>query len=136
MARFKKPSKKTAIVAGITAAILAIVAVSGTAVYLRSRAQTEAADFDGNPATSQSVDVGTGEQNNGQETQENGQIAGTQDGNNGAAINNNGGVANDGATAAGTTTATTTAGNAGTTGTAGNAATNQGTATPNNIQEV
>ncbi len=70
---FKKPSKKTAIIAGATAAILAIMAATGTVVYLKSKAQTQAADLDSDRGTSQTADSGTSTQNEGQGTAGNNQ---------------------------------------------------------------
>ena len=60
---FRNTSWKTALIAGVTVAILAIIAIAGTAVYLRSKAQTEAVDFDSNQATSQNVDSGNSKRN-------------------------------------------------------------------------
>ncbi len=113
---FKKPSKKTAITAGITAAILAIIAVSGTAVYLKSRTQTEAADLDNQASsTSQTADSGTSSQNEGQRTDTQPENDGTtQD-----AGTTNEGTATDGTTdTTATTTGTPGTGTTGTTGTA------------------
>ena len=43
---FKKPSKKTAIIAIVAVIILLAIAITGTVVFLRDRGTTEAADLD------------------------------------------------------------------------------------------
>ena len=128
---FKKPSKKAAITAGITAAILAIVAVSGTAIYLKDKARTEAADMNSEQTTSTSQNTGTSTQNGGEnsnpaiesdnQTGTNNQ-EGTQttpNGNEGTGTttaNNGGTTTTTGTSRTGTTTGTSTAGTTGTTG--------------------
>ena len=118
---FKKPSKKTAITAGITAAILAIVAVTGTSIYLKDKARTEAADFNSEQttSTSQTTESGTqnGAVNNNQETANNNEQTGAN--NQGTEIAQNGN---------GETTGTT-ADNTRTTGTATTGTTRTGTGT-------
>ena len=144
---FKKPSKKTAITAGITAAILAIVAVTGTSIYLKDKARTEAAEFNSEQTTSTSQttesETQNGAVNNNQETANNNEQTGSNNQETETAQNGNGettGTTADNARTTGTATTGDTAGTRTTTGTTGTAAgTTTGTTasrTTDSIQET
>lgn len=147
MANFK-PNKKTAVIAGIIIAILAIVAVTGTVVFLKDRGSTEAADLENSQVSGQTTGAETSTQNEGatqgEQSQSNNQTTGTQEANGGTTVDNNGTVANNGTegttvtngTTAGTTdTVDTTTGTA-TTGVATTGTRGTGTTTTDNIQET
>jgi uncharacterized repeat protein (TIGR01451 family)/fimbrial isopeptide formation D2 family protein len=128
--KFKMPNKKTTIIIGIIIAILAIVAVTGTVVFLKDRGSTEAADLESEQVSRDTT--GTSTQNDqqvsqnegtpqGETAQNNEQTTSEQNQNNGVAQNDNNqatGTVNAGTT--GTTTTTGTAGNTGTTTTTDN----------------
>lgn len=126
---FKMPNKKTTIIVGIIIAILAIIAVTGTVVFLKDRGSTEAADLDSEQVsreeTRTSSDTPNEQASQSATTENNGEVAGNQDGQNAGATQSdattNVGTTNVGTTTGGTTATTTTAtGVAGTTTTADN----------------
>ena len=133
MANLKRPSKKTAIIAGIIIVLLAAIATTGTVVFLKDRGSTEAADLENSQVLSQTDETSTGVQN-----QDNAQDATTQTDNQLVTAGQNqndqttGATANDDATgnAGGRTTAETTI------GTTGTAATGTTATTTDNIQET
>ena len=137
--KFKMPNKKTTIIVGIIIAILAIVAVTGTVVFLKDRGSTEAADLESEQVSRDTT--GTSTQNDQQVSQNEGTPQGETAQNNEQATSgqnqNDGAVQNDNNQATGTVNAETT--NAGTTGTTTGTATvgNAGTTTTtDNIQET
>lgn len=134
---FKMPNKKTTITIGIVIAILAIIAVTGTVVFLKDRGSTEAADLENEQVsreeTKTSVDVPNETATQSQATENNGEVAENQEGQNveigDNATNENAGTTANNRTTTGTTSTTTTT----TTGTAGVAGI---TTTTDNIQEA
>ena len=68
--KFKMPNKKTTIIVGIIIAILAIVAVTGTVVFLKDRGSTEAADLESEQVSRDTT--GTSTQNDQQVSQNEG----------------------------------------------------------------
>ena len=114
---YKMPKKRTGIIAAIIIAVLSIIAVTGTTVFLRDRGRAEAAELENGQIT-RGVEEGTtpgnsgnaGNNNEGSQggeqtlTLQQGEGAGEQGTNPVTAQENNGGVANNDATApAGTT---------------------------------
>ena len=117
---FKMPNKKTTIIVSIIVVILAIIAVTGTVVFLKDRGSTEAADLGNEQVSREETRTSTSAPNEqatvNEETQSNGEQAGNQEGQN-AGITANVGTTTgttDGTVATGTTTTTATAGANGT----------------------
>lgn len=69
MAKFSKPSKKTAIIAIVAIVILLIVAVTGTVVFLKDRGSTEAAQMD--QTNAQEPEIATNNETQTEQNQEN-----------------------------------------------------------------
>ena len=132
---FKMPNKKTTIIVGIIIAILAIIAITGTVVFLKDRGSTEAADLNSEQVsreeTRTSSDTPNEQASQSTTTENNGEVAGNQDGQNAGVAQSdataNAGTTNAGTTTGGTTGTTTTTTTAGATGTTTTADNIQGT---------
>ena len=133
---FKMPNKKTTIIVSIIVVILAIIAVTGTVVFLKDRGSTEAADLGNEQVSREETRTSTSAPNEqatvNEETQNNGEQAGNQEGQNAGTT--------DGTTAnVGTTTGTTDGTATGTTGrttTTTTAGANGTATTTDNIQDT
>ncbi len=144
MANIKKPTKKTAIIAGIIIVVLAAIATTGTVMFLKDRGSTEAADLENSQVLSQTDATNSEGQNQGQDNSQNGttqtdnqgqqtgqnQNDGTNTGNASDATNDE--TTENGGTLPGTTTSTTGTARTTTTGTTGTGT----TTTTDNIQET
>ena len=131
---FKMPSKKTTIIVGIIIAILAIVALTGTVVFLKDRGSTEAADLGNEQVSRQETETNSETQNeqgaqSSETTQSNGQTTP------GGQIQNEGTTPTDNNPSTGTTGNTGTVETTGTT-TRTNTTGNAGTTTTDSIQET
>ena len=132
---FKMPNKKTTIIVGIIIAILALIAITGTVVFLKDRGSTEAADLNSEQVsreeTRTSSDTPNEQASQSTTTENNGEVAGNQDGQNAGVAQSdataNAGTTNAGTTTGGTTGTTTTTTTAGATGTTTTADNIQGT---------
>ena len=117
--KLKMPNKKTTIIVGIIIAILAILAVTGTVVFLKDRGSTEAADLESEQVSSKTN--GTSEQNEQQGAQseltQNGEQTTSETQNQNEGMTQSGDNQTTPTTdedTTGTTTSASTAGNAGT----------------------
>ena len=122
--KLKMPNKKTTIIVGIIIAILAILAVTGTVVFLKDRGSTEAADLESEQVSSKTNGTSTQNEQQGAQnelTQNGEQTSETQEQNQGVTQGDNNqttgttDVDATGTDTTGTTASASTSGNAGTT---------------------